>query len=337
MSAVPGRASPDRPNVLITSASRKVLLVRAFRSAMIQVGGGRVLASDLSPWAAALFEADGVVDLPRTDDPGFVTAVERACEQEGIGLVVPTRDDELPVLAEARDQLARSGTTVLVSTPEAIATCRDKVRFAAAVQAAGLDSPRIYDRAAAPLPAFVKPRSGAGGRGATAVTTLEGLAAASEAIEAAGGEPLIQEHIAAPEFTIDVFVDGEDRAISCVPRERVVVVAGESVVSRTVRDDELMAATLRLCAALRLTGHLTVQAFRLPDRIVFLEVNPRYGGAANLGFAAGAPTPEFAIRSARGERVEPRLADYEAGLVMLRFAEDRFVRAPAGSPAAMRP
>jgi carbamoyl-phosphate synthase large subunit len=241
------------------------------------------------------------------------------------------------VLAEARDRLARSGTIVLVSTPEAIATCRDKVRFAAAVEAAGLDSPRIYGRADAPLPAFVKPRSGAGGRGATAVTTPEGLAAACAAIGATGGEPLIQEHIAAPEFTIDVFVDGDGRAISCVPRERVVVVAGESVVSRTVRDEDLVAATLRLCAALRLTGPLTVQAFQLPARIVFLEVNPRYGGAANLGFAAGASTPEFAIRSVRGEHLEPRLADYEVGLVMLRFAEDRFVRAPATGSAEMRP
>ncbi len=334
MSAVGGGASPDRPSVLITSASRKVLLVRAFRDALAAVGGGRVLAADQNPWAVALYEADAVVSLPRTDDPTFVEALERCCEEERIGLVVPTRDDELPVLAAARDRLERAGTVTLVSSPEAVATCRDKVRFATAVEAAGLDSPRIHDTADVPLPAFVKPRSGAGGRGATVVTTPERLAAACSAIVAGGGEPVVQEYIDAPEFTIDVFVDREGRPISCVPRERVAVVAGESVISRTVRDADLSAASLRLCAALDLTGHVTVQAFRTQERIVFVEVNPRYGGAANLGFAAGAPTPEFAIRSARGERVEARLEAYEPDLVMLRYAEDRFVRAgPAGGAA----
>ena len=76
----------------------------------------------------------------------------------------------------------------------------------------------------------------------------------------------------------------------------------------------------------RLVGHLTVQAFRTSDTISFIEINPRYGGAANLGIAAGAPTPEYAIRAARGERLEPTLGDYEVGLVMLRYSDDLFVR-----------
>jgi putative hydrolase of the HAD superfamily len=98
------------------------------------------------------------------------------------------------------------------------------------------------------------------------------------------------------------------------------------VVSRTVDDPELVAATLRLCAAIGLVGHVTVQAFRALDRILFIEVNPRYGGAANLGFEAGARTPELAIRLARGEQLEPQLDGYESGLTMLRSASDRFLR-----------
>jgi carbamoyl-phosphate synthase large subunit len=319
-------ASPDRPHVLITSASRKVLLVRAFRAALARLGGGRVLAADRNRWAVALLEADGVVELPPADDPTFPDSLEDACAREAIGLVVPTRDEELPVMASARDRLAGAGTVVLVADPDAVATCWDKVRFSEAVAAAGLDGPRILAGGDVPLPAFVKPRTGAGARRSRVVHTTAELGEARAAIEAVGDEPLVQEFIDAPEYTVDVFVDPAGRPISCVPRERVVVVAGESVVSRTVRDPELVAGTLRLCAQIGLTGHLTVQAFRTPGRIAFLEVNPRYGGAANLGFAAGAPTPEYAIRSARGDRLEPRLDEYEVGLVMLRYAEDRFVR-----------
>jgi carbamoyl-phosphate synthase large subunit len=317
-------AAADRPNVLIASASRKVLLVRAFKEASARVGGGRVIAADINPLAAALYEADDARIIPRSDDPGFTDALLRICEADRVGLVVPTRDEELPILARQRERFAEAGTVVLVSTPEAVEACQDKVRFVAAVGAAGLETPAVYpDAAATRYPAFVKPRRGKGGRGATRVANATELAATLEGL---GEEAIVQAFIDAPEFTIDVFIDFDGRPISCVPRERIAVVGGESVVGRTVRDPELATAAVHLCTAIGLVGHLTVQAFRTAPAVSFVEINPRYGGAANLGFEAGAPTPEYALRAARGERVEPRLDGYEVGLMMFRHAADIFVR-----------
>ena len=45
-------------NVLITSASRKVGLVKAFQQALTEQGGGSVIAVDLSPLSPALYVAD---------------------------------------------------------------------------------------------------------------------------------------------------------------------------------------------------------------------------------------------------------------------------------------
>ena len=311
-----------RPNVLITSASRKVLLVRAFRAAL--AGSGQVFAADISPLSAALHDADGARLIPRSDDETFIDVLLRVCEQDRIGLLVPTRDEELPVLAAARERFVEAGTFVLVSTPEGVDICLDKTRFLTAVQDAGLDAPLVYpDPGATRFPAFVKPRRGRGGQGATRVSSPAELVTVLDAL---GDEALIQEFVSAPEYTVDVFLDLDGRPISCVPRERITVLAGESIVSRTVRDPELTAASLRLCAAIGLIGHVTVQAFRTPDRVDFIEINPRYGGAANLGFEAGPRTPEFALCLARGERPEPRLDAYEVGLTMLRYTTDLFVR-----------
>lgn len=315
-------ATEARPNVLITSASRKVLLVRAFRDAL--AGSGRVLAADISPLSAALHDADEARLIPRSDDETFIDVLLRVCEQDRVGLLVPTRDEELPVLAAARERFLEAGTFVLVSAPEGVDTCLDKARFLTAVQEAGLHAPLVYpDADAARFPAFVKPRRGRGGQGATKVSSAAELATVLEAL---GDDALIQEFVSAPEYTVDVFLDLEGTPISCVPRERIAVLAGESIVSRTVRDPELTAATLRLCAAIGLVGHVTAQAFRTPDRVEFIEINPRYGGAANLGFEAGPRTPEYALCLARGERPEPRLDAYEVGLTMLRYTTDLFVR-----------
>ncbi|HEX5240546.1 MAG TPA: HAD family hydrolase, partial [Candidatus Limnocylindrales bacterium] len=272
--------------------------------------------------------------IPRSDDPAFIPALLDLCRDEGVVLVVPTRDEELGVLAEARHQFEAAGVTVLVSSPEAIERCLDKRRFGEVVAAAGLETPAELRRGDVIGPAFVKPRRGKGGRGAQRVHDPAELEAA---LAAGGPDAIVQELVTDPEFTIDVFVDFEGRPISCVPRERVLVAYGESVVSRTVDDPELVASTLRLVAALGVVGHLTVQAFRGADRIRFIEVNPRYGGAANLGFAAGAPTPRYALALALGESLQPRLGDYERDLTMLRYGDDLFVRGafPPTSPKSL--
>ena len=335
-----GLSRKPRPNVLITSASRKVPLVRAFTTATAMLGG-RVIAADVNPLAAALYEAHDARIVPHSDDPDFVDALIELCAIEAIGLVVPTRDDELPVLARARERFAAEGTLVLVSPPQAVDSCQDKALFADVVAAAELDTPRAFARwNEVAFPAFVKPRWGKGGAGISRVPHAGALAAA---LEKAGPDAIIQELVEAPEYTIDTFLDLDGRAITCVPRERITVVDGESVVSRTVHDPMLVDATLRLCAAIGLVGQVTVQAFRTPDRILFIEVNPRYGGAASLSIAAGAPTPALAIRLARGDRLVPQLYAYDVGMIMLRSATDRFlhdsnlVRSDAIADAASAP
>ena len=310
-------------NVLITSASRKVLLVRAFRAAAKALGGGRIVAADIDPSAAALYDADDARLVPRSDDPSFIPSLLQICRDEQIGLIVPTRDGELPVLAGQRALFAKDGILVLISPPDAIATCQDKARFTEVLASLGHQTPRAWSAAEdPPLPAFVKPRFGQGGRGASVVRTRAELNAA---VELLGEDLIIQEPIEAPEVTVDAFLDLASRPISCVPRLRLSVVAGKSVVSRTVDDPALVDECARLAGALGLVGHVTIQAFRERDRISFIEINPRYGGAAHLGFAAGAPTPEFAIRLARGERLEPQIGEYQADLVMLRYADDRIM------------
>jgi carbamoyl-phosphate synthase large subunit len=44
-------------NVLITSASRKVSLINAFRWALCEEGGGQIIAIDASPKSAAFYFA----------------------------------------------------------------------------------------------------------------------------------------------------------------------------------------------------------------------------------------------------------------------------------------
>ena len=49
------------------------------------------------------------------------------------------------------------------------------------------------------------------------------------------------------------------------------------------------------------------------------DVNPRFGGAFPLPLAAGSRYPELALALANGERPEPTLGEFRAGVLMTRF------------------
>ena len=309
-------------NIAILSAARKVWLVRAFQRAVAAHGGGRVYATDLDPQAAALQVADVAVVAPRSDGALFGRWLLDWCLRERIELVVPTRDEELPVLAPLAEDFLSHGVRLVVGSPAAIAACQDKREFARRCGELGLATPRMIETPGCSFPVFIKPRFGKGGRGTVRIDTGEELAARGWDAE----NEILQEFIEAPEYTIDVFVDWAGRAVSAVVRERVRIIAGESAVARTVRDEVLAAAAAGLVLGLGLRGPATVQAFEERGRILFIEVNPRFGGGAALGFESGCPTPEWLVRLARGEPLPEGAGRYEAGVWLYRYGEDFYRR-----------
>lgn len=312
-------------NILITSAGREISLIQAFRDALQAEGGGAVVVADISPAAPALYLADDRVIVPPSDDPNFVASLLRLCRAYPIHLIVPTRDEELPCLAEAKDAFAQIGTRVMVSDPEAIAICRDKKRFIDFCLARGHAVPRTYrlpeESGAIEFPVFVKPRFGKGTKNATRVEDAAQLAWLMER----DPDLIVQELIEAPEYTIDTFADFEGRVLSVVPRHRIRVVAGESYVGKTTREPRLVAEACDLCEALGLVGQATLQCFDDGETIRFVEVNPRFGGGAPLSFAAGADTPRYLLQLCGGKTIAPRLGQFTENLYMFRYTQDVFV------------
>lgn len=316
-------------NILISSASRKVGLVRAFQSALARLGGGSVIAVDTSPFSPALYAADRHFLVPASTEPGFVEELLRICRMEQIRVIVPSRDEELPVFAEARERFETRGVRVIVPSSQTLSICQDKLAFVRFCREHGFGIPHTYDidqRYNARFPLFVKPRFGKGGKGAQRVLNNAEL----NALNGESSDWVVQEYIDCPEYTIDLFSDFDSRVVSVVPRLRILVVGGESYVSRTSKKEEhLISEAARLALELRLVGHNTIQCFWDGVQMKFIEVNPRFGGGAALGFAAGADTPVMLLRLVAGDALPSRIGEYEADLVMLRFTEDFFFSAGA--------
>lgn len=116
--------------VLITSAGKKVRLVREFQKA-----GAFVIAQDLDPTSPACLIADKVAD-----------------NDNELDLIIPTRDAELKMFC--------STPKALVSSKYTLDMCQDKSEFARFCRRHGFKIPvtGVYEM-------ICKPRSGSGSRG----------------------------------------------------------------------------------------------------------------------------------------------------------------------------
>ncbi len=311
-------------NVLITSASRKVPLTQAFQRALsAKLESGLVWAGDADPECVSRYFADRFWEMPALEDLEPERLL-RWCEEQGVGLVVPTRDGELPYFAQIRATAAERGISVAGSPPEAVAVCSDKLRFWRECGARGLPAipthTRVGDLDGDRL--VVKERRGAGARRvALDVDRVE-----AERLAASLDEPIFQPFIAGTEFSVDLFTGSGEEWIGAVPRERVRVHAGESVITETVEAPDLVATCKSLAGALGLRGHAVIQAISSEEGIALIECNPRVGGASSLAFEAGLDSPAWMIAEAMGRDVPRDGWGYEVGLRMVRAPVDEFIR-----------
>ncbi|MGI8944838.1 MAG: ATP-grasp domain-containing protein [Thermoleophilaceae bacterium] len=311
-------------NILVTSLSRKVPLLAALREALDRSpASGCVWGADSDPGCVGRYFAERFWEMPPLSEPGGPDALAGFCARERIGLVIPTRDGELALLASLRERLEGEGVHVAVSAAEAIGTCLDKLRFhghcrrhglatAATATAPGeLDAERLV----------VKERHGAGTRGLAVGLDREAARAHAEHLR----EPIFQPVLGGAEHSVDLYVNRRGEVVEAAPRARIRVHDGESTVTETVEHPQLVAAAVGLAESLDLRGHAVVQAFVEGPEVTLLECNPRVGGGSTLGFHAGVETPAWAIAEALGETVAPRPGSYRRGLRLVRYPADRLI------------
>jgi carbamoyl-phosphate synthase large subunit len=98
---------------------------------------------------------------------------------------------------------------------------------------------------------------------------------------------------------------------------------GESIKGTVLDDPELVDLGRRVVEALGVRGPCTVQVFRDKDvGLGITDVNTRFGGAFPAPMYAALPGrtyPELIVRMARGERVEPHVGEYRAGMTFTRY------------------
>ena len=308
-------------NILILSAGRRVELIQSFRKAANKLKvKSTIIAGDCSETAPAIYFADKKVLLPKISEDNYIEEIINICKRESVSLIIPTIDTDLLLLSKECERIKiESKTKVLISNTAVVSICRDKIRMQRFFEENGFKVPKMYTKdelktTDLKFPLFIKPKSGSSSINALKVNNLVELDLYKSLID----DPIVQDFIEGSEYTVDVFLDFECKPITIVPRLRIETRNGEISKGRIIKDREIIEDVKRLVEVLKPIGHITIQLMKTVNGIIYIEINPRFGGGAPMSIQSGADSCENLYRLLMGEKLEYN-EKYRDNIVFLRF------------------
>ena len=274
-------------NVLISSVSRKVPLVKAVRKALDKVGvEGKIIGADANSECIGGYFVDQFWEMPLLSE---ITTEEfiSFCQFYNVNRVIPSRDGELLFYANNRQKFAQQGIHVMVSGKEAMEICLDKFLFYQTLS--GLGYPAIETTLSVDEleceSYVVKEQYGAGGRNIGLDLTKEEAAEYAKKLNS----PIFQPFIKGEEISVDMYLDKSGKTKGVVTRKRDLVINGESQITTTFQNDAIDKMCANMAEELMLSGHVMFQCIHNENNGVYhvLESNPRFGGASCLSLEMG--------------------------------------------------
>lgn len=311
-------------NILMCSVGRRGELLKNFRKSMSE--GSRIIATDLSPYAPAIYFADNQYLVPRIDAPTYIDTILDICKKEHINAVTTFIDPEIEILAKNREKFSELGVEVLAPYEETAMICFDKYKMFKHLEACGIPTVMTWgtikefdeDRAAGKVdfPVFVKPRTGSGSVGARKVYSYEILS------ESMKEDPslIIQEFMDCEDLDADVYVDTiTHEAVTAFSKRKIETRIGGASKTTSFKDERLFAFISEIIKTLRFNGPVDMDFFYRDGQYYLSEINPRFGGAYLHAYGAGVDFIKLIENNLMGEVNKPNFGDYEEGVVMMMY------------------
>lgn len=314
-------------NILILSCGTRNLLVRYFKES--DSGFDRVIGTDCSAYAPALYETDAHYLVPRMTAPEYLDTILDICRKESVNAVLPLQEDELALIASHRKLFTDIGATPVVSALSAVNLCRDKYAFYQHLIAHGLPALTSCNsfstfleemkNGCMNLPVFLKPVRGCGSIGIQKVNHLELLEALCKYAEE---DYMIQNLAQGEEFGADIYVDMlTHKPVSLFVKKKLRMRAGETEKSVSYRDGELFRLILDTVATLELSGPIDMDIFQVNDVYYISEINPRFGGGYPHAYRCGIHFPRLIANNIAGKENADTIGSYEDGICMLKYTD----------------
>lgn len=313
-------------NILILSCGTRNKVVQYFKNAVKEQGA--VIATDMSPYAPALYEADRHYIVPRMTAPGYIDVIFDICKKEKITAVLSLIDPELSLLAQHKAEFDALGVTVIGSSYELCEMCLDKWDMYLWLENHGYRCARTFvdkeeffrevEAGKLSYPVFVKPIRGSASIAISKVhdrETVEHLFAHHEGL-------LIQQFLNGQEIGADVYIDMRSgEIVSIFTKKKLVMRAGETDKAVSFKDEKLFALIETFVKEAGFRGQIDIDIFEIDGEYYISEVNPRFGGGYPHAYECGCDHMTLICNNLKGITNEKNVGCYEEDVYMMKYNE----------------
>lgn len=318
-------------NILILSAGTRNKVVQYFKKAV--GSSGKVIATDCSNLAPAVYEADKFYLVPRITAPGYLDRILDICKEEKIDGVFSLIDPELSLLAKERDKFLAVGTTPVISPYELVETCFDKYKMYQLLLEMGIPTGKCYvdkesfygdlEKGEISYPVFVKPVKGSASININKVTCFEEI----EVLFKLYDDLMIQEFMNGQEYGADVYIDMiSGKCTSVFVKKKIKMRAGETDKSVSVKDERLFDLLQKFVEKCGFCGMIDIDIFEINGVYYISEVNPRFGGGYPHAYESGVDMPAQVLNNLAGRENPVSIGNYEEGICMMKYNEIGIVK-----------
>ncbi len=313
-------------NILILSAGTRNKIVQYFKKTLGE--NGKVIATDMSTIAPAIYEADKYYIVPRITEPGYIDIILDICKKENISGVLSLIDPELSLLAENEDKFKNIGTTVIGSSYELCERALDKMQMFQWLRSHGYNCAKSYvdkneffadvKTGKANYPVFVKPVRGSASIAISKVFDNETV----DLLFDHSDNLMIQEYLDGQEIGADCYIDllsGE--LVSVFTKKKIVMRAGETDKSVSFKDEKLFELIKKFVNESGWRGQIDIDIFEINGEYHISEVNPRFGGGYPHAYECGADHMKLIVNNLNGIVNSGVIGNYKENVYMMKYNE----------------
>ena len=313
-------------NLLILSAGTRNKIVQYFRR---EIGTtGKVIATDCSNLAPAVYDADKFYLVPRISEPGYIDIILDICKKEKIDCVFSLIDPELSMLAKDKERFLSIGVTPVISDYDLVETCFNKFRMYQLFCKMGIKTAKCYlsikdfqkakKAGEIDYPVFVKPVCGSASVHINKVSSDEEL----EGLFHMYDDLMIQEFMDGTEYGADVYIDLiSGKVTSLFVKEKIKMRSGETDKSVSIQDNALMSDIIKFAETAGFKGMIDIDIFKVNGTYYFSEVNPRFGGGYPHAYECGVNMPKQLLTNLNHLENEVTVGEYSTGICMMKYNE----------------
>lgn len=314
-------------NVLILSVGTRNKIVQYFKREL--KGKGKVIVTDCSTLAPAIYEADEYYITKRITEEGYLEEILDICKKEKINTVFTLIDPEISLISENIEKFEEINVKPIVSDFQKVEMCFDKYKMYEFLIENDFKTAKSYinkeefyedlKENKITFPIFVKPIRGSASLNITKINSKEEL----EVVWKQQPEDLmIQEYMNGQEYGIDAYIDiisGETVALFI--KKKIKMRAGETDKSLSVKSDKLFNLIKKFIEKAEFKGIIDIDVFEDKNEFYISEVNPRFGGGYPHAYECGVNVPKMIINNIDGKINQSQIGEYKENIYMMKYNE----------------